>query len=94
MCLMVFTDGDEIRQLIECKHAFHVSCIEEWLKDHPNCPICRTDVSVKQQTEAANVTVNVNGNVNRSGGNRRVSATNNNRDDDWRQGLPDASSLV
>ncbi|KAG7643453.1 Zinc finger RING-type [Arabidopsis suecica] len=92
VCLMVFTDSDELRQLSECKHAFHVLCIETWLKDHPNCPICRTDVSVKQQTEAPNVPVNVNGNVNRSGGNRRVSATS--RDDDWRQGLPDASSLV
>ncbi|KAL1209955.1 RING-H2 finger protein ATL33 [Cardamine amara subsp. amara] len=89
VCLSVLADGQEIQQLNACEHAFHVSCIEMWLKDHPNCPICRADVSVKQN-EAANVTVN--GNVNRSGGNRRVSATN--RDDDWRQGLPDASSLV
>ncbi|CAF2123084.1 hypothetical protein BRARA_C01887 [Brassica rapa] len=89
VCLSVFGDGEEIRRLSACKHAFHVSCIETWLKDHPNCPICRADVPVKQ-TEA---NVNGNGNVNRSGGgNRRVSATN--RDDDWRQGLPDASSLV
>lgn len=93
MCLSVFTDGEEIRQLSECKHAFHVDCIEEWLKLHPNCPICRADVSDKQQTTEAAANVSVNGNVNRSsGGNRRVSATN--RDDDWRQGLPDASSLV
>ncbi|KAF2582809.1 hypothetical protein F2Q68_00001546 [Brassica cretica] len=89
VCLSVFGDGEEIRRLSACKHAFHVSCIETWLKDHPNCPICRADVPVKQ-TEANG---NGNGNVNRSGGgNRRVSATN--RDDDWRQGLPDASSLV
>ncbi|CAN6814422.1 unnamed protein product [Brassica oleracea] len=89
VCLSVFGDGEEIRRLSACKHAFHVSCIETWLKDHPNCPICRADVPVKQ-TEA---NVNGNGNVNRSGGgNRRVSAAN--RDDDWRQGLPDASSLV
>ncbi|CAH8391919.1 unnamed protein product [Eruca vesicaria subsp. sativa] len=72
VCLSVFADGEEIRQLSACKHAFHVSCIEPWLKDHLNCPICRAGVAVKQ-TEA---NVNVNGNVNRSGGgNRRVSAT-------------------
>ncbi|CAA7052263.1 unnamed protein product [Microthlaspi erraticum] len=90
VCLLVFADGEEIRLLSPCKHAFHVSCIEPWLENHPNCPICRADVSVKQ-TEA-NVTVNASANANRGGGNRRVSATN--RDDDWRQGLPDASSLV
>ncbi|CAH2058898.1 unnamed protein product [Thlaspi arvense] len=98
VCLSVFADGEDIRQLSACKHAFHVFCIETWLKDHPNCPICRADVVSVKQTEA-NDNVNGNGNsngndnVNRSGGgNRRVSGTN--RDDDWRQGLPDASSLV
>ncbi|XP_010505349.1 PREDICTED: RING-H2 finger protein ATL33-like [Camelina sativa] len=92
VCLYVITDGEKIRRLT-CDHAFHVDCIEEWLQDHPNCPICRAEVPVKQQSTetaaAANVTTV---NANRSGGNRRVSATN--RDDDWRQGLPDASSLV
>ncbi|KAG2332590.1 hypothetical protein Bca4012_017846 [Brassica carinata] len=93
VCLSAFADGEEIRRLSACKHAFHVSCIEPWLKDHPSCPICRADVPVKQTEANGNGPVSVNGNVNRSGGgNRRVSATN--RDDDWRQGLPDASSLV
>ncbi|KFK36647.1 hypothetical protein AALP_AA4G151900 [Arabis alpina] len=94
VCLSVFTDGEEIRRLSACEHAFHVSCIEMWLKDHPNCPICRADVAVKQTEHTVNVNGNSNGNANRSssGGNRRVSATS--RDDDWRQGLPDASSLV
>ncbi|KAF8110621.1 hypothetical protein N665_0081s0051 [Sinapis alba] len=89
VCLSVCADGEEIRQLSACKHKFHVSCIEKWLKGHSTCPICRADVTVKQTEDNANG----NGNVNRSGGgNRRVSAAN--RDDDWRQGLPDASSLV
>ncbi|CAN8316870.1 unnamed protein product [Cochlearia groenlandica] len=91
VCLSVFDDGEEIRRLSACEHAFHVSCIEMWLKDHPNCPICRADV---KQTEA-NAAINGNGNsnVNRGGGeNRRVSATS--RDDDWRQGLPDSSTLM
>ncbi|CDY18433.1 BnaA04g21540D [Brassica napus] len=87
----VLADGEEIRQLSACKHEFHVSCIEEWLQTRSNCPNCRADVPVKPTEADANVNGNVN--VNRSGGgNRRVSATN--RDDDWRQGLPDASSLV
>ncbi|EOA27799.1 hypothetical protein CARUB_v10023951mg [Capsella rubella] len=91
VCFEDYKDGEEIRRLSACKHAFHVKCIETWLKDHTNCPNCRAEVPVKQhstESTATNVTVN----ANRSGGNRRVSATN--RDDDWRQGLPDASSLV
>lgn len=24
-----------------CPHRFHAPCIEEWLKNNPNCPICR-----------------------------------------------------
>ncbi|KAJ0259631.1 RING-H2 finger protein ATL33 [Hirschfeldia incana] len=93
VCLSVLADGEEIRQLSACKHKFHVSCIEKWLKDkdYPSCPICRAGVPVKPTEADANVNGNVN--VSRSGGgNRRVSATS--RDDDWRQGLPDASSLV
>ena len=91
VCKSVLADGEEIRQLSACKHEFHVSCIEEWLQTRSNCPNCRADVPVKPTEADANVNGNVN--VNRSGGgNRRVSATN--RDDDWRQGLPDASSLV
>ncbi|CAF2294103.1 unnamed protein product, partial [Brassica napus] len=91
LCKSVLAEGEEIRQLSACKHEFHVSCIEEWLQTRSNCPNCRADVPVKPTEADANVNGNVN--VNRSaGGNRRVSATN--RDDDWRQGLPDASSLV
>ncbi|CAG7908088.1 unnamed protein product [Brassica rapa] len=90
VCKSVLADGEEIRQLSACKHEFHVSCIEEWLQTRSNCPNCRADVPVKPTEADANVNGNVN--VNRSGGgNRRVSATN--RDDDWRQGLPDASII-
>ncbi|OQU81670.1 hypothetical protein SORBI_3006G100200 [Sorghum bicolor] len=38
VCLGEFQDGEL------CAHAFHVPCIDTWLRAHVNCPICRSDV--------------------------------------------------
>ncbi|PKU85667.1 RING-H2 finger protein ATL8 [Dendrobium catenatum] len=40
ICLSTFNEGDEVRQLLSCKHLFHASCIDLWLNTHDNCPIC------------------------------------------------------
>ena len=48
VCLSVFADGEEVRQLSGCKHSFHVTCIDLWLNNHNNCPICRASVAVKR----------------------------------------------
>lgn len=47
VCLSAFADGEVVRQLGPCKHSFHASCIDMWLKSHSNCPICRASVPVK-----------------------------------------------
>ncbi|PKU85668.1 RING-H2 finger protein ATL8 [Dendrobium catenatum] len=41
ICLSTFNEGDEVSQLLSCKHLFHASCIDLWLNTHNNCPICR-----------------------------------------------------
>lgn len=41
ICLGEFLDGDELRVLPQCGHAFHVSCIDTWLGSHSSCPSCR-----------------------------------------------------
>ncbi|XP_030446986.2 RING-H2 finger protein ATL80 [Syzygium oleosum] len=41
ICLAEFADGDEIRVLPHCGHAFHVACIDPWLGSHSSCPSCR-----------------------------------------------------
>ncbi|KAI4356456.1 hypothetical protein L6164_000478 [Bauhinia variegata] len=45
VCLSVFADGEEVRQLSACKHSFHASCIDLWLENNSNCPICRAAVA-------------------------------------------------
>lgn len=44
VCLGDFQDGDLVRLLPKCGHAFHVPCIDTWLRAHVNCPVCRSDV--------------------------------------------------
>lgn len=44
VCLSEFQEDESIRLLPKCTHAFHVPCIDTWLKSHSNCPLCRSDV--------------------------------------------------
>lgn len=44
VCLSEFCDGEDLRVLPKCRHAFHVPCIDMWLKSHVNCPLCRSNI--------------------------------------------------
>ncbi|GAB2218082.1 hypothetical protein Droror1_Dr00001300 [Drosera rotundifolia] len=44
VCLSMFEDGEEIRELPRCKHSFHAPCIDMWLSSHSDCPICRSSL--------------------------------------------------
>jgi hypothetical protein len=33
-----------ISRHLSCGHTFHIECIEYWLKDNTNCPMCRCDL--------------------------------------------------
>ncbi|OWM81162.1 RING-H2 finger protein ATL80-like [Punica granatum] len=41
ICLGELAVGDEIRVLPQCGHAFHVTCVDTWLRSHSSCPSCR-----------------------------------------------------
>jgi len=43
ICLGDFQIGDECRRL-PCRHVFHSSCVEEWLRRCTDCPICKDNV--------------------------------------------------
>ncbi|XVE48628.1 hypothetical protein DITRI_Ditri01bG0017000 [Diplodiscus trichospermus] len=44
VCLLEFEDDEYVRTLPVCSHAFHVDCIDVWLKSHANCPLCRAGI--------------------------------------------------
>jgi hypothetical protein len=45
VCLGEFKDGESLRLLPKCNHAFHQQCIDKWLKSHSNCPLCRSNIT-------------------------------------------------
>ncbi|XP_058085750.1 RING-H2 finger protein ATL70-like [Magnolia sinica] len=42
ICLADYKDTDMLRLLPDCRHLFHVKCVDAWLLLHPTCPVCRT----------------------------------------------------
>uniref|UniRef100_A0A803PDC6 RING-type E3 ubiquitin transferase n=1 Tax=Cannabis sativa TaxID=3483 RepID=A0A803PDC6_CANSA len=44
VCLSEFEEDETLRLLPKCSHAFHVSCIDTWLRSHKNCPLCRAPI--------------------------------------------------
>lgn len=51
VCLSALEDGEMARELPNCKHTFHVECIDRWLSSHSTCPICRTEAEPRVQQE-------------------------------------------
>lgn len=41
ICLENFVDGESCRLFPVCNHIFHSVCIDQWLKEHLTCPVCR-----------------------------------------------------
>ncbi|XP_074270439.1 uncharacterized protein LOC141594158 [Silene latifolia] len=44
VCLSEFQEGETLRLLPKCNHAFHIDCIDTWLRSHTNCPMCRAAI--------------------------------------------------
>ena len=41
ICLAEFEEGQAMRVLPQCAHAFHAACVDTWLRAHSSCPSCR-----------------------------------------------------
>ena len=35
-------EHEEIIRTLQCKHQYHINCIDKWLKNNKKCPICQT----------------------------------------------------
>ena len=44
VCLGEFEEDESLRLLPKCSHAFHIPCIDTWLRSHTNCPMCRAPI--------------------------------------------------
>ncbi|KAF8380145.1 hypothetical protein HHK36_027628 [Tetracentron sinense] len=41
ICLCDYKDGEMLRMMPDCRHFFHLCCIDAWLKLNGSCPVCR-----------------------------------------------------
>lgn len=42
ICLSEYRDGEMLRVMPECRHRFHVACLDAWLRRNGSCPVCRS----------------------------------------------------
>lgn len=41
ICLCEYKDLEMLRMMPECRHYFHLCCVDAWLKLNGSCPVCR-----------------------------------------------------
>ncbi|KAJ0258241.1 RING-H2 finger protein ATL67 [Hirschfeldia incana] len=60
ICLCEYREAEMLRMMPECKHYFHLCCLDAWLKLNGSCPVCRnsplpTPTSTPQSTPLSEV---------------------------------------
>ncbi|CAN4120505.1 unnamed protein product [Withania somnifera] len=50
VCLNEFQENDKLRVIPNCAHIFHIDCIDVWLQNNANCPLCRNSISSSTTT--------------------------------------------
>lgn len=41
ICQDDFSEGERVRAITKCQHIFHSKCLDPWIKQKPECPMCR-----------------------------------------------------
>ncbi len=44
VCMTEFIEGDMLLTM-PCIHMFHKKCVDPWLRNHDNCPMCKTTIN-------------------------------------------------
>ncbi|XP_073126521.1 uncharacterized protein [Henckelia pumila] len=57
VCLSEFQENESLRLLPKCNHAFHIPCIDTWLRAHTNCPMCRARIVSNAASSSENAIV-------------------------------------
>jgi hypothetical protein len=55
VCQEDFQDGERVRALTKCQHMFHMTCIDPWLLQKSECPLCRSTILGSPQTIYQNI---------------------------------------
>ncbi|MQL98105.1 hypothetical protein Taro_030807 [Colocasia esculenta] len=42
ICLCEYREGEMLRVMPDCRHGFHLTCVDAWLRLNASCPVCRT----------------------------------------------------
>jgi len=45
VCLSEFQEDENLKVIPNCDHFFHIDCIDIWLQNNTNCPLCRNSLS-------------------------------------------------
>ncbi|XP_027338144.1 E3 ubiquitin-protein ligase ATL41-like [Abrus precatorius] len=59
VCLGTIVEDAITRVLPNCKHIFHVDCVDKWFSSNTTCPICRTMVEPKVQAAHDHLAIRV-----------------------------------
>ncbi|KDP40934.1 hypothetical protein JCGZ_24933 [Jatropha curcas] len=82
VCLNEFQEDETLRLLPKCSHAFHIPCIDTWLRSHTNCPNCRAPIVINPNSDrAASSETNVEGTSNGEETRTRVPGTGRESDE-------------
>ncbi|OVA16935.1 zinc finger protein [Macleaya cordata] len=41
ICLCDYKEGEMLRMMPDCRHFFHLCCVDAWLRLNASCPVCR-----------------------------------------------------